>query len=531
MTDGVEPLFVRHVGGTISSSPLLVDADNDGSPEVFVGGPALFGLRWDGEPIPRWPKWGRGPFASSPAFGDIDGDGRGEIIAGCDDHRVYAFRLDGTPAPGWPVLTGRDVFSTPAVVDLDRDKALEVVVGSDDGVVYALRGDGKVAWTAALPDRPFVSASPTLVRTTDERGPSIVVGAWDRKLHGFTRVGTERPSPWPVAGNLVWSSATSFEATGGIRFLTWAADSVYLSSVDGEPAPGWPVRTKSWMVSSPAVVALHGSEATIIVGAERLYAWDLAGRIRPGWPVDTGDFVWSSPIAFDVDGDGIREVFVGSWDGAIYGFRPDGSPVAGFPLRTEGPIFATPAAAPLADGGGLLVAASWDGTIRGWLVPNARFRPGDWTQWRGSAARTGAQPMPVNRVDGVSGGPSTPSTRPEVRGACMERWARFRSVDRVVIEGEGLHDAKALRVAYEIVGERRRHTVPVVNSRGQFAALVQPLQVPHWMRYWVELERWDGTEHRWPRAGAVNSLTRPAWLSGRRRYGGYPPAARSATRR
>jgi len=51
----------------------------------------------------------------------------------------------------------------------------------------------------------------------------------------------------------------------------------------------------------------------------------LVGRLRPHWPVDVGDYVWSSPIALDVDGDGAREVLVGSWTGEIHAIRRTGA--------------------------------------------------------------------------------------------------------------------------------------------------------------------------------------------------------------
>lgn len=100
VTDLAAPLFLRRVRGPISSSPLLVDANRDGWPEIFVGGRVLSGLEWNGRPMPRWPKRGRRPFASSPSFGDINGDGRGEIVVGCDDGRVYAFHADGDAVAG-----------------------------------------------------------------------------------------------------------------------------------------------------------------------------------------------------------------------------------------------------------------------------------------------------------------------------------------------------------------------------------------------------------------------------------------------
>lgn len=508
MTGLAEPLFVHRVRGMISSSPLLVDANEDGWPEIFVGGPVLTGLSWNGQRLPRWPKRGRRPFASSPAFGDINGDGRGEVVIGCDDGAVYAFFFDGESVPGFPTRTQADVFSTPALADLDGDKALEIAVGSDDGTVRVLRGDGSVKWVARLPGRPFVSASPTVADLDQDRGLEIAVGAWDKRLHVLSASG--EPEGWstPAAANVVWSSATAFEMKRLGRHLAWAADRMYLTQVGGGQAPGWPVATRSWMVSSPAVVELEPeSGGTVAVGSEKLYAWDLRGRLRPGWPVDVGDYVWSSPIAFDLDGDGIREILVGSWDGGIHAIRADGSTVPGFPLRTEGPIFATVAASPLPSGGGILVAASWDGTVRGWRLPAAAFRPTDWLQYRGGASRQGWQPQsfeppPENGVLTDSG-----AERSELEGAKVESWPDGRRLHRVQILGKALENARSLHLCYVIAREGRVHRVPAVNSRETFVALVQPLRIPHRIRYWIEMERGDGGISRWPERGERPLLT------------------------
>lgn len=507
MSEIVKPLFLARSGGPISSSPLLVDANDDGWPEVFVGGVRFHGLSWNGERLPRWPKKARRPFASSAAFGDINGDGRGELVIGCDDGGVYAYHVDGTSVEGWPFRTNRDVFSTPALADLDADGSLEVIVGSDDGSLYVLDGDGILTWGRELSGSPFISSSPTVVDLDGDGKPEIAAGAWDQRMHVWTSEGRPYSSAMPDGGGVIWSSATAFPVDGEGVHLTWASDRVHVVTGLGESAPGWPNSTQSWMVSSPAVVAFTSERVSLVVGSERLYAWDLHGRALPGWPVDVGEYLWSSPIAFDVDGDGFREVVVGGWDGALHAIRPDGRQVPGFPLQTGGPIFSSPAAAALPDGGGLLVVASWDGAIRGWRLPRAQFHEFDWPQFRGSPPRTGAFTASVERGKGSPHPSPIRTGHPQILGVRTESW--YSGVRRVIVQGKNLALSRRLLVHYRIPGEGRPHISPAVRSGDQFVALVQPLRAPQRLRYWVELERRDGTTQRWPPSGVEHLFQLP----------------------
>ncbi len=519
----VEPLFTRRGPNKISSSPLLVDANDDGWPEIFVGGPALRGLAWDGTRLPGWPRHGGRPFASSPAFGDISGDHRGCLLVGCDDGRIYAYHVDGERHVGWPVATGNDVFSTPAIVDLDNDGCEEVVVGSDDGFVYILRGDGTVSSALGIPNKPFVSASPTVLDGNPDGRPEIAVGAWDGGLYLASDLERQGAAPRVSADHVIWSSATSFHVDGIGQCLAFSAERVYVVTSRGVALPGWPRRSRSWMASSPTVAELEpGAGLRIIVGADRLYAWDLLGHLQPGWPQESGDFVWASPLAFDIDGDGVREIVSAGWDGRIYAFRPDGALLEGFPLWAGGAMFATPGAAPLPCGGGLLVSAAWDGSIRGWRLPSARFRRGDWLQFRGDAARTGRVTGNFATIPGEPAPSDPPSPPARVDGSWASSWMAGHGLRRVEIQGADLAHARRCMVEYQVSSKRRMHLAPVLNANGRSVAVIQALRRPHRIRYHISYLDEAGRPARWPQAKEVWFMSMPIWA--RRRPREVPPA-------
>ncbi len=518
MARSAEPLFVRRGRNKISSSPLLVDANDDGWPEIFVGGPVLQGLAWDGSKLPGWPRKGRRPFASSPAFGDISGDHRGSIVVGCDDGHVHAFHMDGEPRAGWPMSTGNDVFSTPALADLDGDGRLEIVVGSDDGLVYLARGDGTVASALEIPGRPFVSASPTVLDGESRGAVELAVGAWDGKLYSIRGQEPAGLEPLASADHIIWSSATAFAVRDLGRCLAFCADRVYLTTAQGTALPGWPRRTGSWMASSPVVAELEpGAGPRIVVGADRLYLWDLSGHAQPGWPRDCGDYLWASPLVFDLDGDGKREIVAASWDGRVYAFRPDGHLVDGFPFWAGGAMFATPGVAPLPEQGGLLVTAAWDGSVRGWRLPNARFSEGDWLQFRGDAARTGSRSGVFAAQPAEPAPPESPAPPARVERAKASPWREGRGLRRIELEGSNLGYARRCMVEYTISRSTEPHLAPVVHANHRSVAILQALRTPHRIRYHVSYVDHSGAPRRWPENREDSLISVPIWAHRRPR--------------
>jgi hypothetical protein len=183
---------------TVWSSPALLDIDGDGRSEIFIGadssagisnepfqnhaGGLFYGLRLIAEGLrPMWVKQVGETIMSSPVIGDINGDGRPEAVVGsghyyenADSRKVFAWHLDdGSPVPGWPKSTGAPVFGSPALGDLDGDNRPEVVIGSQDHRVYAWRGDGSQMW-AVEPVDPSVREQDRHITSAEIKGAPVV---------------------------------------------------------------------------------------------------------------------------------------------------------------------------------------------------------------------------------------------------------------------------------------------------------------------------------------------------------------------
>jgi hypothetical protein len=143
----------------------------------------------------------------------------------------------------------------------------------------------------------------------------------------------------------------------------------------GNELPGWPQPTDRTAVTAPHSGIDPGHEpvvANVAVGdlrhdgnlsvvattlTGRVYVFDAAGRRQPGWPktLNTGvsppsiprpampftrlpqQGATAPPVLFDLEGRGQLDIVQAAWDGRLYVWRPDGTPVPGWPVEVKLP--------------------------------------------------------------------------------------------------------------------------------------------------------------------------------------------------
>jgi hypothetical protein len=158
-----------------------------------------------------------------------------------------------------------------------------------------------------------------------------------------------------------------------------SADSAFVVAHAALPAlPGWPVQLGAIVGPAPVAVAdLDGDGSPEIVfgsmwesNAIHVFRADgvewTDGDGDPGTPGIFGqaqDRVLSPPLVVDVDGDGSKEIFAGSYDGNLYAWRTDGPPgppasLPGWPIyQALNGVRSAPAAADLDGNGDLEIVA------------------------------------------------------------------------------------------------------------------------------------------------------------------------------
>ena len=352
---------------------------------------------------------------ATPVIADLDGDGRAEIIVAGLDGFVYAFRSDGTTQPGFPVPVKHQgllakIVSSPAVYDVNRDGILDLVFGTAHysetaGFLFAVSGRGILDQPAILAGFPvkipvlrnnILPLIGTGIATAPAIGDLDGDGIAEIVAHGFVGkayiVGLDGKLKRSLAMTPSTSSPAVAEEEMAVGFGQAAIADLDGDGVGSVFAPG---------VGRRILVSL-------MMGGSRIPYGFLVG----GWSGKTGLMISSfpriladtpimgSPVFADVTGDGRAEVIVADAGFELHAFELDAferhrsagsEEAAGFPKRTGGWMFGSPAAGDF-DGDGRvdIAGATREGFVFIWPTTgkiSATGRHG--YHYKGNPQRTG----------------------------------------------------------------------------------------------------------------------------------------------
>lgn len=148
--DGAELASMRIPGSPYPTAELR-DLDGDARPEaILFQYPTLLSARRFGDDKPVWAIENEQPVFNSPLLLDLDGDGKPEIVAAfasVEAGAIGAWSLDGRAV--WNVKVAERTWGSPFAHDLDGDGKAEVAVPCGESMVFVGR-DGAVL--ARIPD-------------------------------------------------------------------------------------------------------------------------------------------------------------------------------------------------------------------------------------------------------------------------------------------------------------------------------------------------------------------------------------------
>jgi len=318
------------------SSPELVDIDNDGDLDLFIGesGGRIYFYRNDGDSsAPVWTSMGLVTnssgstidvgYYSTPDFVDIDGDGDFDLFIGEYYGRIYFYRNDGSNnAPVWTSVgyvtdsggSTIDVgsWSSPNLADIDGDGDLDLFIGESGGRIYFYRNDGDSSapvWTSVGYVTDSASStidagsysSPDFVDIDSDGDFDLFIGESGGRIRVYNNDGDTGTPTWRLIVQYIgYIGAGSYSAPSVVDIDGDGDFDLFIGDSNGSVCYYRNDGSNSAPVFNPAGSITDSSDTTIDVGS------------------------WSRPDFADIDGDGDLDLFIGEYYGRIYFYRNDG---------------------------------------------------------------------------------------------------------------------------------------------------------------------------------------------------------------
>ncbi|KAA3614293.1 MAG: VCBS repeat-containing protein [Planctomycetota bacterium] len=279
-----------------------------------------------------------------------------------------------TVMPGWPIEVFGNSVGGGALVNVDLDPELELIQicgsASSSSQVHVFNPDGTYVpgWPVTVGLGTF---APPAFGDIDGDGDGEIVltefyfglsgSLWALHHDGNLVSGF----PFSYGGPLKGPSLGDLDGDGDLEivvgFNSGGIGSLFAIQGDGSVMPGWPQNFSTVLGSSASIadVDLDGVVEIFAPSYELLYGFRPDGSSLPGFPFDPGNqyFNYNTASLADLDHDGDREIVFATSDhfvdrpGKVWALHHDGSSVAGWPKSTQYSVFAPPSVADI-DGDG-----------------------------------------------------------------------------------------------------------------------------------------------------------------------------------
>jgi subtilisin family serine protease len=389
-------------GGRMRATAICMDIDEDGKNEIIqsssgdsTGNGYTHIWNEDGTNLAGWPQQlQESPSSSASAVGDVDGDGDYEVVTTTYmDGGVYVWNWqDGELMSGdWPKFLGYLVRANPLLADLDGDGDAEIIVAHTGSGIHVFQHDGTLVWSQEIWNTQGAMAAADL--DGDCHIEIVVSGYSDTYVldrHGNISAYWPGGSHKPVV-------IADLDKDGQHEIICVNGNTSTLRALHLTGNPLWEVYiedTRGYGATSVGDINGDGYLETFVANGignvinNKVYAFDHAGNALTslGFPKDTLGLTYeNAPTIGDINGDGKKEVLVGSSAGLLFALDSEGNSLDSFPRLFGDYGFLTTATLADLDQDGDIEAllGADDGNFYVWDLPGL-YNPDniDWGMYR-----------------------------------------------------------------------------------------------------------------------------------------------------
>ena len=308
------------------------------------------------EPLPGFPidLGDDGVSMSAPVLADLTGDNKLEMVFTVESGKVRVFGNSAVqPTALWSNLWNGDglgwTITTPAVGDGNRDLRREVVVASPNGL-FVFDARGELLTQRALGEGGY-SSSPVLGDIDGDGQLDIVVSyvdgqsgrLWVMRADGSECTNWISGTPYPARSGAIQPSPAlaDVDQDGRLEIFVTMRDGIAAWHSDSTRLTNFPValEAEAGYESSPTLGDVDGdgkTEVVLTTRYETVYVVTLDGRVAAGWPASVGGMVPNTVALADLDADGHCELMVGTLEFAMHVWK---SPWAGSTFTAQWPLW------------------------------------------------------------------------------------------------------------------------------------------------------------------------------------------------
>ena len=386
--------FIPEFLSIVESSPVIIDIDNDSMGEMFFGDKSgrIYGVNSIGEHLPGFSFQLEDPGANqiwgSPASADLDGDGNPEIVFTSQNGHLYIINHLGEILVD--INTEQYLLASPIISNFDSDEMLEVAVPTfdPDGKLIIINDDG--SYVSGFPLQigdSFLRAGSSYDFNGNGIDDLVIASSTDNSIY---IVYDDASISQIFSADDKFMVSPSVLVLDGTPYILVGNDNGFFYCLDQSGNLVYSIDTGAKIRSSVGFMNINESLGIVFGNSNGdVYILDVSGNSIQA-PINIGGSIHTlSPVFFDVNGDGVDEIVIGSINGNLDVLYLDGTSHNYFPLNPYTGVTGSASISDIDNDGDIEILV---GTNNSFSIIDLKGYSADksnWNTYKGNYQRTG----------------------------------------------------------------------------------------------------------------------------------------------